>query len=173
MGEEDKGITHYVHIIQSSADVDNDECEAIIRRTVIAFLQSEALDVSCTVSVLVTDDDGIREYNSKYRGIDKATDVLSFPMQTFLKAGWCEHEKLDFDKETGMLPLGDIVISTNSVKKQAAEYENTVEYETSYLIIHSMLHLLGYDHDNEENEKIMHKKNKELMLEMGFTTDDK
>ena len=70
------------------------------------------------------------------------------------------------------IPLGDIIISSESVRRQAAEYGNTVDYETAYLVIHSVLHLLGYDHDNEVNEKIMHEKNKQIIQKMGIDTYD-
>ena len=147
--------------------------DSIISNAVTKTLCSEVVDAVCVVNVLITDDEGIREYNREYRKIDKATDVLSFPMQVFLQPGWgglCEPE---FDEDTGDLPLGDIVISLESVERQAAEYGNNIEYETAYLIIHSSLHLLGYDHDDEYNEKIMHDKNEAIIQEMGFKINDK
>jgi probable rRNA maturation factor len=106
--------------------------------------------------VLITDDEGIRNYNYEYRGLDKPTDVLSFPMQTFRKAGWKGIYDPEFDESTGELLLGDIILSLETVKKHASEYGNTIEHETSYILIHSTLHLLGYNHIDENNEKIMH-----------------
>jgi len=84
-------------------------------------------------------------------------------MQEYYKTGWNGITNFEIDKDTGDLPLGDIVISSESVKRQAEEYGNTIEYETAYLIIHSTLHLLGYDHDNDINETIMHEKSKEII----------
>jgi len=146
---------------------DGDE-SSLIKSAVIETLNSEMVDMLCVVNVLITDDKKIRVYNRDYRGVDKATDVLSFPMQVFIKAGWDGIGEKEIDEETGDLPLGDIIISTESIERQAEEYGNTTEYETAYLIVHSTLHLLGYDHDNEANENIMHKKNKAIIKKMGF-----
>jgi len=140
----------------------------LIKRVVLSVLLNEQVDKCCSVGVLVTDDFGIREYNRLYRGIDRATDVLSFPMQSFDTAGWNGHGKLEFDEETGVLPLGDIIISMESVRRQAVEYNNTIKYEAAYLIIHSVLHLLGYDHEKKSTEELMHKKTNLIMKETGF-----
>lgn len=140
----------------------------VIEQAVLATLQFEKVDMSCSVSILITDDKTIHEYNLKYRGIDKATDVLSFPMQEFDASGWVNHGDLDYDENSDELPLGDIILSMESVIRQAEEYANTVGYEVAYLIIHSSLHLLGYDHDNDESEKIMHQKTKNIIKEMGI-----
>ena len=144
----------------------------LIRKAVKETLQYEKADMLCVVNVLVTDDVEIREYNREYRDIDSATDVLSFPMQNFLKAGWDGLFDAELDKDTGDLPLGDIVISSKKVEMQAEEYGNTVEYESAYLIIHSTLHLLGYDQDNEADEKKLHEKNKAIIEEMGLSIND-
>ena len=166
-------IKHKVYVVYGEEDVSNNICWDVIERAVLFTLKSEAVDKTCEVNVLITDDCGIRGYNQNYRGIDKATDVLSFPMQAFLKAGWDGLSNAEIDEDTGDLPLGDIIISTQSVDRQAEEYGNSTEYETAYLIIHSTLHLLGYDHDNEFSEKTMHEKNKAIMIEMGFDVNDK
>jgi len=148
--------------------IDGNVHGGLIEQAVRKTLHSEAVDMLCVVSVMVTDDEGIRKYNNEYRDIDSATDVLSFPMQTFLQSGWGGINNTEIDEETGELPLGDIILSSESVKRQAIEYGNTTEYETAYLIIHSTLHLLGYDHDNEANERLMHDKNKGIIQEMGL-----
>ena len=158
-------IEHQVFI----QDIDREEQDTlsieVIKQAVLATLWSEAVDVQCVVSVMVTDDEGFRGYNKKYRGIDKATDVLSFPMQVFDHSGWSGIVSLEIDEDTGKLPLGDIIISSESVRRQAEEYGNTVEYETAYLIIHSALHLLAYDHDNDSNEQAMHNRTKQILKE--------
>ena len=159
-------VNHKVYV-QCDDDIVH-EFTGVIEHTVLAALRYEKVDLSCSVSVLVTDDARIHEYNLKYREIDKATDVLSFPMQEFNSAGWSNHRELDYDESTNELPLGDIIISMESVIRQAEEYGNTVQYETAYLIIHSTLHLLGYDHDSEENEKTMHSKTKLIIKEMDY-----
>ena len=138
-----------------------------VQDAVRAALHSEGVDKPCVINVLVTNDKGIRCYNRDYRNIDSATDVLSFPMQVFSHAGWIGLENAEFDEGTGLLPLGDIVISSETVKRQSEEYKNNIFYEWDYLTIHSTLHLLGYDHDNETNEKIMHDKAESIMRKLG------
>jgi len=131
-------------------------------------LKNETVDKPCVINVLLTDDEGIREYNLKYRNINKPTDVLSFPMQIFRHAGWSGIKNIEVDKNTGELPLGDIIISVETVKKHAEAYGNKKEHETAYMIIHSTLHLLGYEHTEKTNEKMMHKKSKSIMRKMGL-----
>jgi len=168
-------VTENNHIINIISDKYTQTCIAfknVIENAVSNTLSFEKVNISCTVNINISDDKEIREYNQKYRGIDKATDVLSFPMQVFNEAGWDNIDGPEPDKDTGELPLGDIIISMETVKRQAVEYNNKEEYEAAYLLIHSTLHLLGYDHDNAEKEKIMHKKGKAIMTEMGFTDND-
>ena len=160
-------------IVQYDENINQEHSyNTIIHQAIIKTLHSEAVDMPCVVNVLITDDEGIREYNHEYRKIDEATDVLSFPMQTFLQTGWYGLSEPEFDEDTCDLLLGDIVISSESVERQAAEYGNTIEYETAYLIIHSSLHLLGYDHADETSEKLMHNKNEKIIQEMGFNIND-
>ena len=129
---------------------------SIIRRCIHATLNLENIDIPCEINVLITNDTGIHEINSATRNIDKPTDVLSFPMFQ-LQAGnpptdWDEY--LDF--ETGMCPLGDMCISLERATAQAKEFGHSVKREVGYLTIHSMLHLLGYDHlDEGEQQKQM------------------
>jgi len=164
---------HNVYVQLTDNELTDESIARVIEQAVCAALSYEKVDISCCVSVLVTDDDGIQEYNLKFRGIDTPTDVLSFPMQEFLGAGWENHGDLDYDENVSELPLGDIIISLESVNRQADEYENTVEYELAYLTIHSMLHLLGYEHDNNESEKIMHQHTKYIIQEMDEYNNDK
>jgi len=166
-------MKHNINLQYSSKQKTGDIFMKVIRQAVSSALQSETVDIPCVINVLIGNDKVIRKYNLDYRGIDKVTDVLSFPMQIFQKAGWGGCLTPEFDEDTGELPLGDIVISMERAEEQAAEYGNTPEYETAYLIIHSTLHLLGYDHNNEINEKAMHIKCEKVMQEMGFKTDDK
>ena len=121
----------------------------IIGKCVEATLAAEHIDTDCEINVLVTNDKGIRAINNASRNIDKATDVLSFPMFQ-LEPGdppkdWEEY--LDF--ETGLCPLGDMCISLERAVAQAREFGHSVKREVGYLTIHSMLHLLGYDHLDE------------------------
>ena len=126
---------------------------ANIRTCINAVLKAEGVSVKCEINVLVTDDAGIREINKTSRHIDSATDVLSFPMFELapgeLPADWTEYE----DPDTGMVPLGDMCISLERAVAQAKEFGHTTRREVGYLTIHSMLHLLGYDHMDEGPQK--------------------
>ena len=125
----------------------------IIRKCIKAVFTAEGLDVPLEINVLITNDQGIQLINSASRKIDKPTDVLSFPMFE-LEAGnppedWEEY--LDF--ETDLCPLGDMCISLERAVAQAKEFGHSVKREVGYLTIHSMLHLLGYDHMDEGEQK--------------------
>ncbi len=124
-----------------------------IKQCIEATLDAENITACCEINILVTDDSGIRAINSASRNIDKATDVLSFPMFE-LEAGnppvdWTEY----LDPETNTCPLGDMAISLERAKAQAKEFGHSVKREVGYLTIHSMLHLLGYDHLDEGPQK--------------------
>ena len=138
--------------------------EDIIRQMVVAALDYENCPYEAEVSVTVVDDKEIQEINKTYRNIDKATDVLSFPMYEYEKAA--DFDKLDdsaFNPESGELLLGDIVISAEKVTAQAKEYGHSKEREFAFLLVHSMLHLLGYDHMEEEERLVMESKQKEIL----------
>lgn len=124
-----------------------------IRRCIQETLKAEGITAPCEINVLVTDDAGIRTINNSTRQIDKATDVLSFPMFN-LTAGappqdWEEY----LDPGTGLCPLGDMCISLERAVAQAKEFGHSAKREVGYLTIHSMLHLLGYDHLDEGEQK--------------------
>jgi len=163
-----KKIKHKITTRHSGGEVPKRVYRSLIRQTVLTTLRNEGADLLCVVNVLITDDEGIRKFNKKYRGIDEATDVLSFPMQTFTKPGWGGLSAVELDEDSGELPLGDIIISTESVKKHARKYKKTMEQETTYMMIHSTLHLLGYDHENARNEREMFSKKDLIMKEMGY-----
>lgn len=124
----------------------------LIRRAIHAALRAEGISVPCEINVLITDDAGIHTCNRMFRNVDKPTDVLSFPMLA-LEPGNFHPAPADFDPETGRLPLGDIMISYQRAAVQAAAYGHTPARETAYLTVHSVLHLLGYDHMDEGAEK--------------------
>lgn len=126
---------------------------AIIKRCVENTLAAEGITVPCEINILVTNDQGIRAINNASRSIDKPTDVLSFPMFQ-LEAGnppdnWAEY----LDPETQLCPLGDMAISLERAVAQAQEFGHSTRREVGYLTIHSMLHLLGYDHLDEGPQK--------------------
>ena len=122
------------------------------------------------VTVTITDDEGIRKYNNEFRQIDKATDVLSFPLNDFYRSvPDCEMGEL-MDPVTCCVPLGDMIISVERAKEQAKEYGHGLARECAYLTVHSMLHLLGYDHVDEGEEKAaMRKKEEEILAVLGLT----
>ena len=126
---------------------------SIISKCIEATLKAENIPVKCEINVLVTNDKGIHAINKASRDIDRPTDVLSFPMFQ-LEAGnppedWEEY----IDIETDMCPLGDMCISLERAIAQAKEFGHSVRREVGYLTIHSMLHLLGYDHLDEGEQK--------------------
>ena len=126
---------------------------ANIRTCINATLKAEGITIPCEINVLVTDDAGIQTINKASRSIDKPTDVLSFPMFN-LTAGappqdWEEY----IDPGTGLCPLGDMCISLERAVAQAKEFGHSTKREVGYLTIHSMLHLLGYDHLDEGEQK--------------------
>ena len=126
---------------------------SIIGRCIEATLKAENIPVKCEINVLVTNDQGIHAINKASRDIDRPTDVLSFPMFQ-LEAGNPPEDWEDYiDIETDMCPLGDMCISLERAVKQAKEFGHSVKREVGYLTIHSMLHLLGYDHLDEGEMK--------------------
>ena len=145
---------------------------ANIRTCINAVLKAEGVTAKCEINVLVTDDAGIREINRTSRNIDSATDVLSFPMFELapgeLPADWTEYE----DPDTGLVPLGDMCISLERAIAQAKEFGHTTRREVGYLTIHSMLHLLGYDHLDEGPQKAQMRLREEAILEeLGITRE--
>ncbi len=126
---------------------------ANIRTCINAVLKAEGVTAKCEINVLVTDDQGIRAINNAARNVDRPTDVLSFPMFELapgeLPTDWTEYE----DPDTGLVPLGDMCISLERAIAQAKEFGHTTRREVGYLTIHSMLHLLGYDHLDEGPQK--------------------
>ena len=136
--------THYIPITTDVPGAANDANCALIRRTIRTALAAEGLTAPCEVDVLLTDDDGIHEINRELRQVDRPTDVLSFP-EFELTPGQLPGPE-DADPGTGLIPLGDMVLSMERVAAQAREYGHSKRRELSYLVTHSVLHLLGYDH---------------------------
>ena len=120
-----------------------------LKKCIEATLQAEKVTVPCEINVLVADNQTIRAINKAYRNIDRETDVLSFPMFQF-EPGKLPKDLTEYlDPETGLLPLGDMAISYEKAKAQAEEFGHSAKRELGYLTIHSILHLLGYDHVDE------------------------
>ena len=133
----------------------------LIRSAITQTLALENFDRNTQVSVTFVDNEGIHEINRKFRNIDRPTDVLSFPL--------LGDDDLPYDKLFSV-PLGDIVLSLERAKEQATEFGHSFEREVAFLTTHSVLHLLGYDHETgEEDEKIMRKKQNEIMEALGLS----
>lgn len=122
------------------------------------------------VCIELADDEQIREYNRAFREIDRATDVLSFPLNDFYRGGTDAPYHGLLDPVTGRLPLGDMVISLERADAQAKEYGHSAARECAYLTVHSVLHLLGYDHEDEGEEKaVMREKEESILSVMGLS----
>lgn len=135
----------------------------LLREAIETTLDFEDFQNVCEVSVTFTDNEGIQELNKKFRQIDKPTDVLSFPLFDF--EGDCEEPPID----EMISNLGDIVISLERAEEQAEEFGHSFKREVAFLTVHSMLHLLGYDHEkSEEEDKEMRAKQTEIMRIMGL-----
>lgn len=135
----------------------------IISKCIESALQIEGVTADCEINVLVTNDRGIRAINAASRNIDKATDVLSFPMFE-LTAGEPPVDWSDYlDPETGLCPLGDMAISLERAAAQAKEFGHSLTREIGYLTIHSVLHLLGYDHLDDGEQKAQMRAREELI----------
>lgn len=146
-------MKHKIHIVFEQFGFQQFVIKSIIRKCISETLAAERVSVPCEVNVLVTNDEGIRLINRESRSLDKPTDVLSFPMFQ-LEAGnppsdWTEYQ----DPATGLVPLGDMCISLERAIAQAQEFGHSSKREVGYLTIHSMLHLLGYDHLDEGPQK--------------------
>lgn len=148
------------------------EYKRIAEEVTEAVLDSEACPYECQIELLLTMNDEIQEMNNEFRQIDKPTDVLSFPMIGFESPADYEILESDeslFDPESGELMLGNIVISKERMVAQAEEYGHSIEREYAFLIAHSMLHLLGYDHMEEEERHTMEEKQKAVLEGLGIT----
>ena len=148
------------------------DAREIAETVVEASLEYVQCPYEAEVSLLTTHDEEIREMNREHRGIDRATDVLSFPMLEFERPGdftGIDEEMSDvFDPESGELMLGDIVISADKVIAQAEEYGHSPKREYAFLIAHSMLHLCGYDHMEDDERKVMEQKQREIMEKINI-----
>lgn len=159
--------------LENEGDLELDlNYQEVAQRVGDAVLDYEQCPYESEVELLLTMDEEIREMNREFRDIDRATDVLSFPMITYESPAdfaFLEEDESCFDPDTGELMLGNIVISKQKVVEQAEEYGHTVEREYAFLIAHSMLHLLGYDHMEEEERAVMEKKQREILDGLGIT----
>ena len=151
--------------------------EALLTKVIRNVVEAEHCPYECEVNLTLTDNEGIRALNKEFRELDAPTDVLSFPMIDYDSPGDFSHldEPLAktkyFNLESGELLLGDIVISVERAKEQAKEYGHSLEREISFLTAHSMLHLMGYDHMEEDERELMEEKQEKILQDMGITRE--
>lgn len=144
-------------------------CEELAEKVIEAALDYVGCPYEAQVNLLLTDNASIHEMNRQFRGIDRPTDVLSFPMVEYEvpgEFGFLEEQEDCFDPETGELVLGDIVISKEKVLEQAEAYGHSAEREYAFLIAHSVLHLTGYDHIEEKDRMVMEAKQREILEQL-------
>jgi probable rRNA maturation factor len=135
--------------------------KALANRALRAVWAAEGLPSACKADILYTDDEGIRRLNREHRDTDKPTDVLSFPV-------WEPGEARLPDPDTGRIFLGDIALSLPMVAAQAAEYGHSPERELAFLVVHAALHLLGYDHEDEQGRAAMRRREEAIMDTLGL-----
>lgn len=147
------------------------ECQKVAKQVIEAALDYVECPYEAEVNLLLTMNEQIHEMNLEFRGIDRPTDVLSFPMVEYPEPGtfdFLEEQEECFHPESGELMLGDIVISKEKVIAQAEEYGHSILREYAFLIAHSMLHLTGYDHMEDEERRIMEAKQNEIMNRLNI-----
>ena len=156
-------MDHQVYISREVKNLGHNSSASLIKKAVSMALSAEKIDVPCIINVMLTDDEGIRALNSEYRGIDRATDVLSFPMNE-LTPGNFDADVCEYDYESEAVLLGDMAISVPRCEEQGEEFGHGYEREIMYLTVHSVLHLLGYDHlDEGEMKKERRAREKAIM----------
>lgn len=156
-------MKHEIYVSREVKNLGHNNSAALIKKAVCMALDAEGIDVPCIISVMLTDDDGIHSVNNEFRGVDRATDVLSFP-QNELVPGNFSAEGCERDMDTGAVLLGDMMISVPRCEAQGEEFGHGYERELMYLTVHSVLHLLGYDHvDEGEMKRAMRAREKAIM----------
>ena len=159
------------HEINLEAEVDfSDEHFDLLLRVICDALDAEGVEIPCEVNVLITNDEEIHAINLEQRDVDRPTDVLSFPMFDLQPGEKPEEDWADPDTE--LVPLGDMVISLERCAAQAEEFGHPLERELAYLAVHSVLHLLGYDHMDEGSMKAqMRAREEEILNNLGITRE--
>ncbi len=149
-------MKHKVYVTRQKRDLGHPETAALVKKAAAAALSAEGINEPCEIGVTLTDDAGIHAVNREIRGVDAPTDVLSFPID-------------EPDLDAGCRYLGDMVLSLERTEAQSEEYGGGYAHECQYLTVHSVLHLLGYDHLDEGEEKTrMRSREKAVMKELGY-----
>lgn len=154
---------HTITVYREKRNLGYPEAAALIRRAARAALKAQGVEEDCVINVMLTDDEGIHAINLAQRGVDAPTDVLSFPMNE-LTEGDFDPAACEVDMDTGALLLGDMVLDLERCAAQGAEYGHGFAHELQYLTVHSVLHLLGYDHlDEGPRKRAMRSREKAVM----------
>ena len=162
---------HSIEIYREKRGLGFPEAAKLIRRAAKTALRAQGVAEDCLISVMLTNDAGIRAINQAQRGIDSATDVLSFPLNE-LREGDFDPDACEADPETGMLLLADMALDLERCAQQGAEYGHGFAHELQYLTVHSVLHLLGYDHlDEGARKRAMRAREKAIMAELEPSED--
>ena len=156
-------MEHEIYVSREKKNLGHRNAAALIKKAVNMALDAEKIPVPCLISVMLTDEEGIRRVNRDFRGIDRATDVLSFPLNE-LSPGAFDPEECERDPETGAVMLGDMMISLPRCEAQGEEFGHGFEREILYLSVHSVLHLLGYDHVDEGERKRQMREREKLIM---------
>lgn len=160
-------MNHEIRVTAEAAVENEDELRALITKCALRVLESEGVDFDAFVDVTIVDGETIREMNREYRDKDAVTDVLSFPMYEFYNGE--PEEELEADPESGRVMLGDMILNYDRAREQAADFGHSVERECGFLTVHSVLHLLGYDHEREEDDRLlMRGKEEENLTSLGL-----
>ena len=156
-------MEHEIYVSREKTGLGHREAAGLIKKAVKMALDAEEINVPCVISVMLTDDEGIHAVNKEFRDVDRATDVLSFPLNE-LTPGEFDPDGCERDLDTGAVMLGDMMISLEHCEAQGKEFGHGFNREIQYLTVHSVLHLLGYDHvDEGEMKRRMRAREKAIM----------
>lgn len=159
-------VKHKIYVRRKSRSTGDKEATPLIKRCIRMVLHNEGITIPCEINVYLTDDAEIRQLNLEHRNIDAPTDVLSFPMLD-LKPGEFTYTANDTDPDTGKIMLGDMIISVERAAEQAAGNGNSELQELAYLAVHSTLHMLGYDHEDDGDYAKMREREEAVAAMMG------
>jgi len=156
---------HKIQVYREKRGLGHFGVARLLKRAASAALKAEGISEKCHISIMLTDDAGIHAINLEQREIDRPTDVLSFPMNE-LVPGAFSSELCEYDHEKGRIVLGDMVLSLERCYAQAEEYGHSFAREISYLCVHSVLHLLGYDHLDEAEQKTQMRSREDAIMKI-------
>lgn len=157
-------VEHEIYVSREKSGLGSNNAAALIKKSICRALEAEGVNVPCIISVMLTDDEGIHRINREFRGVDRATDVLSFP-QNELVPGEFDPDACERDMDTGAVMLGDMMISLERCRAQGEELGHGADREICYLTVHSVLHLLGYDHIDEGAQKAQMRAREKAIME--------